>query len=411
MATSVGFVNTQTPARTQSRLNGMVVLSGGVSTSVPSANTIADGLADFNLGAVLGLTEVKDLISAIMYFPLDLRTKFVAEIPPGETSNIGWLTAWKTASVSITVRRFPYKEYSSGYFIGEHFVTDTGEYTDIEPYRKLDVWLPFYGTVNIPLSRVVGKYVGVLMTVDFNTGEAIYYIVSKDSSFSSQLAYPPFLYGSNFSGLKEIISTHTFQLGYKYPIGNAGYNEYLRNTAIGLATTVAGFVAGAYAFPSSAVGRTKVTTFKNKNPKTNRLNIQSRLSEEFSANRSDLTEYKVSRISNSVAHSLHSLSHIQSHGSVANANNQMVMYTGSWSLQFIYTTANLVPYSSSYLRLYGRPLADTRKLSAIHGYTEISNVHLEYKNSDGTNGTGFNGASREELAMIESLLTEGVILP
>lgn len=405
--TSTGWIDTGEPRYVDSSLNGLVVACSVTSDAEKNTtpNEIANALSAVNLGELIGFTSIHELLTGITAYPLHLYIRRSGNV------NYGNLKAYNT-EYPIKVADIDYGFISSGYRIAEHKVSSHNSFKDYEPYRKLDLWLPYYGIVNVPLTRVTGKYVEVLLYVDFKSGQAQYVIGASDTHI--ELPYTYVLFSADLSSV-EIISSHTFQLGYKCPIGATGATDWFRNMALNVASTVA-TVYSAGTFVPSHLTPTTTTTVKEgtkvtkvRNKKTGRMvtgrtvKTDESTVREYSPEEGAIENYKKSRIASTVGSSIASLSSVQAQGNVSYPSNTFLMFYGSKSVQVIYTEANIVPYTAEFDHLYGRPLGETRKLSSVHGFADISAVHLE--------GSGFSSATTEELNLLETLLLSGVILP
>ena len=57
-------------------------------------------------------------------------------------------------------------------------------------------------------------------------------------------------------------------------------------------------------------------------------------------------------------------------------------------------------YNDDYAKLFGKPLNEYRKLSTVHGFTTVGNLHLE----------NIGSATRNEHDQLKALLEDGIIL-
>ena len=57
-------------------------------------------------------------------------------------------------------------------------------------------------------------------------------------------------------------------------------------------------------------------------------------------------------------------------------------------------------YNADYAKLYGKPLNEYRKLSTLHGFTTVGNIHLD----------NIGSATRNEHDQLKTLLELGIIL-
>ena len=296
-----------------------------------------------------------------------------------------------------------------GYTLGEYKVEKFTSFLDYEPYSKYQLWLPYYGYVELKSQYIENKYLEVRLYVDFNTGRAQYVIGVNDNSVS--IPIPPYLSGVDDSATR-IIGTYNFQIGYEIPLGASGMADMLRNMAVAGVVGTAQLVASAY---GSAAGLDKsVTTktdntykvVKRKNSKTGRDRIFSKTS----VNRTSTTERDLSnfstqhRISTAVQTAGDILSAMHITPSLDRVDNSQLNVATCQNVVFIHRKPIIVTdiYSAAYRHLNGSPLCEITPLTNITGYTELSDIHLE--------GDGFGQITDEEKVRLDSELSNGIIL-
>ena len=122
-------------------------------------------------------------------------------------------------------------KYKDGMYLGEYYVKDNNSFTDYEPYTLLDVYLPYFGFINIPIKEVIGKYIQFNLIVDFYTGQAQYLIGVNNNSVKVKKGYPensPDRTHYDDSDTR-IIMQKVFQLGVNIPLTQTGMAETMRN--------------------------------------------------------------------------------------------------------------------------------------------------------------------------------------
>lgn len=293
-------------------------------------------------------------------------------------------------------------------FIPRHF----NNFADYNGYTKIDVWLPYYGLINVNPNEVIGKYLTFALSVDYITGQGVYYVGVSDTSVVP-ITMP--IYAGNYFDNCRILSTHSFQLGYQIPLGSSNATQVYRNIISG-AVKAMSVAVGAYAVGALGGGVTTSKTtsvkttsgsFTRSSPKTGRL-----LKEPGKWSRSETTDttrtvdttshLKAKAINEVFDSSAQALSSMQYGAQTDSVNNPAILCNGSESIQVIIYRPRLEDIDAEYDYLYGKPLGEVRVLSTLTGYTEIGSVHIE--------GEDFNTATESELAMLNEALLNGVIL-
>lgn len=113
-----------------------------------------------------------------------------------------------------------------------------GDYRDYNPYTRIVMTLPYYGDVELNPRDVIGKYLRVIMTVDFNTGEATYgvYVQSEVSNgyTGNSLGFSQI---STYDKIERCIGSYTFQLGTSMPLSIFDDTQVVRS-ALGIASNI-----------------------------------------------------------------------------------------------------------------------------------------------------------------------------
>lgn len=389
---------------TTSKFNGKAVLwSSDLKTEL---SLTAKRMSGFDLTSFLGFTQIQDILHSIIYYPINLTKQF-GYSPAVSKAEIG-VGADPVGNPALGyMQGYPFRDslFEAGFHVGEYKFKSAESFKDLEPYCTTDVWLPYCGKINLPRARIVGKYVNVFLFIDFNTGNAQYVVGTTVKSVSeNDTPYYPCISDWNFR-LDEIIATEDFILGYKLPIGTLGFNDYLRNTAIGVVKTAASIYGASMFTPSSLIPTETTTVQKVRNNNTGRLVTSSKTTEIKSpANVSDVKNYKKSRIAMATSASINSLALNQMRASVSNTNNPLIMYNTSEDVIFVTTRSKIIPYTEEFDEVYGRPLGESRVLDTVHGFVDLSSIRL-----DGVGGG--KTILEEEVDMLESIMLSGVILP
>ena len=139
---------------------------------------------------------------------------------------------------------------SEMYEMGEILIqSHFNNFADYDGYSKMEVWLPFLGTVDISLNDVIGKYLKFRLGVDYISGQGIWYICVGDEPTNATSIYVDLLEGAN----DRILSTHTCQLGIQLPIGTTNTASVYRNLIMG---AVKGVSTALSSYAISSLGAT-----------------------------------------------------------------------------------------------------------------------------------------------------------
>lgn len=114
-------------------------------------------------------------------------------------------------------------------------------FADFNGYTKIQCWLPYYGMVDLLPNDVMGKNVEFWLSVDYNTGSALYYICVRDTADTT-------------TGYARIIQTVNFQLGFTIPLGSANAVNNIRNIALGAVKGVGQVALTAIAIKAGGTG-------------------------------------------------------------------------------------------------------------------------------------------------------------
>ena len=270
-------------------------------------------------------------------------------------------------------------------------------FADYDGYSKMEVWLPFLGTVDISLNDVIGKYLKFRLGVDYISGQGIWYICVGDEPTNATSIYVDLLEGAN----DRILSTHTCQLGIQLPIGTSNTASVYRNLIMG---AVKGVSTALSSYAISALGASggKAVTKEVKtrlNQKTGNKLITDRTQET----KYDSSNYQFGKsITTCFDYATDSLNNMHISASTDRSNNPTTMINTCKSIKVIRYYPKLITTDENYGKLYGYPLGQTKVLSTLSGYTEISNIHIE--------GEGFKSATQKEILMLKEALSDGIIL-
>lgn len=342
----------------------------------------------------------QDFLNSLMLFPFD--TALYAQTP--KSLMIGSFVADKVKATRIS-------QALAFFSMGEYYVARKfNNFADYNGYTKIQVWLPYLGFVDVNTNDVMGKYMQFLLSVDYRTGQAVYYIAVSDSHI--ELENPPF--AGNFYNECRILSTHSFQLGYNIPLGATNAAEIYRNIIMGAVKGVA-VATGAYVAGVAGAGITTTTTHTTtttnairsrtdrRTEQRLRPDISSRRTDTESNSRTDSSSFLKGRaITECFENSAQTLSMLALGAKTDTVNNPSLVARGSEQVKVVIYRPIFKPINYDYDHLFGRPLGEVRELQSVRGYTEVTEVHVE--------GEEFNTATETELAMLQDTLLNGIIL-
>ena len=330
-----------------------------------------------------------DWISTCMYYPYSIPLR----------SGSGTALKLQLGLYKTDIDCYDLLIWSELYNMGELLIQPHfNNFADYDGYSKLEVWLPFLGTVEVSLNDVIGKYLKFVLGVDYLSGQGTWYICVGDTPNSSTDLLINLADGFNY----RILSTHTCQIGMELPIGSTNTANVYRNIIMG---AVKGVSTALSSYAISSLGATGGTS-KSKEIKTARNKTTGR--QITTATKKTETTYDGSnyQFGKSVVgcfdYATDSLNNMHISASTDRSNNPVSMFNACNSIKVIRYYPKIVPTNEDYGKLYGYPLGKTVTLSTLSGYTEISNIHIE--------GEGFKSATQKEIAMIKEALSDGIII-
>lgn len=285
------------------------------------------------------------------------------------------------------------------------------DFRDYSPYTKLQIFLPYVNGVDINIDEVLDKVLQFRLYVDYYTGMATYIIGVTDNFLDTVLTYyTPSGHDDNM----RILKTIDFQLGVEIPLGTTAEGDRKRNILLGALKTVTdiGFIASTGLSPTIT---TKTKTYDVRGRSTVKGSRMKPI-RQGTETTTTTTEKNVSAYVNRAAFndSMDILNGIHSTQVGQNSNAQNYIFEAG-HITMVYTRpkyANNSGYeygSAEYNHLFGRPLAQYKKLGDLSGYTEISEIHFEPPKTAGS-FLGYSDLLQDEKSMIEKALYSGFIL-
>lgn len=288
-----------------------------------------------------------------------------------------------------------------GYTLGQIYYPAPSSYLDYEPFTKVEVWLPFYGFTELRIADIAGKYIQFRLYIDFHSGSAQYVIGVSNNLLEFPNA--PFAYGTDDTNTR-IIGTCVFQLGYTIPLGSTGLADTVRNLTLTGIKAAASFATGAIVGGITGGAQTSktITTTTSKNAEGKQITAER---ESTTTTEHDSNYNTVERIGTTMKTAQNVLESLNVRPSVDRSNNTII--NGSTCTSIVIVKRKVKPSvditTQEFRHLYGLPVGNVKQINTVHGYTEISAINFE--------GTGFGNATNKELAMLEDMVSRGIILP
>ena len=243
----------------------------------------------------------------------------------------------------------------------------TSSFMDYKPYTTLELYLPYIGFVELDNDEVMGNQISIRYAVDLTSGKCTAFVSLYDATEAKDV---------------RLLLTREGQCGMRIPISGGSGSEISK----AILSFGMGAVSGAVSLGLGAVGAGSATNAKG-----------------------IPTGGTVGSVVDTLASSTGYLSHTtinaiqagQYHvhkGGVIEVNNAFY----APQTPFLIYRCPKVTRPSNYDHTVGRPLAETRTLSQLTGYTLIEQVHVE--------GSDFGMATLEEKNMLETQLKNGILL-
>lgn len=266
-----------------------------------------------------------------------------------------------------------YLDYEMGTF---HITSKYNNFLDYPPYTSIELYLPFYGYLELEPSLVLNKYCQVRYVIDYITGICLIKIID--------LTMP-----------SHIIYTVNCQVGIQINLSNTGVTQKLQKIAtIGLnvASNVISFAAATKS--NKLVG--KVTRSEGS-------------TKEYTKFKARVNAERTSRIANFISETTaDSVAAMQNHISSGNSSSEIIEWSNfdkisdnELELKIWWRIKRLSPITiENYNRLVGKPAAIYGQIRKFIGYTEVGACHLEK--------LGY--CLNDEVSMIDNELKNGILI-
>ena len=365
------------------------------------------------------LTNFTDEIASIYLMPVVVDAEWVNDFQESLfLSTARGVTGIHAARVGLPQGRDSlgnrdYNSHSSRYLsMGECYVynqfEDYKDFAGYNGYTQIKAYIPFVGFVDINVDEVIGKWLQFRLAVDYISGTGVVIVgVSDNSIRHSAPGFPTTLEDSDI----RVLSTYKVQIGIEIPLGSSNISNIKRNIIMSGVKAVATLGVSAYMNslppPTTTVTRSTTREVKSRGEaKGARLKTAWKEtvddSETRTYNRSSGAGRTLSEIFDG---SISALNSNYGGSSTDRIDDPSLGYIASREVKVLFYTPIVTDIGGGYNHLFGRPLGKIRKLKDVHGYTEISSIHIE----DFGNLTPY--ILGDEMSMLENLITSGIILP
>lgn len=307
------------------------------------------------IGLVSWFVNPVEWVSSVMMYPFT--------IPKRSTSS---KTNIRIGGVTTDIQGY-YLDYTTDLFdMGSVFIPKYFDnFCDYNGYTKIEVFLPFYGIIDVDTNEIMNKYLKFRLSIDYVTGMGTWYVCAGSDGGGSNSGV--FINSDN----SQILNTVNCQIGVQLPIGSSNLADVQRNLAVGAISTAM----------SSASVASDLFVRSQKNNNTD-------IGLEAGGN-GGLFQTAIATASNA-----------RIRGTTEKTTNPLNGSNTTMCVKVIIYRPKLKDVDSNYYTVNGGPLMETRTLSTLAGYTEIDTYHLE----------GLTTATKDEIDLIDTYLKNGVIL-
>lgn len=366
-------------------------------------DVFTDDIASFwkSITSFILAQSPQDYINSLRVYPFDIRNWSPSGTVEDNTIKYGWQGFTIDATFGTVYRMLD--SYNASKEIGVFTIPKpfSGIYDFLNYQTSIEMFLPYYGTVNLSPHDVYGKTIRVKYIINFSTGTATIVLFERLSANE-----------------ERVISTYETTIGVQYPLGGPIASEAFVKNAVSLAGIAIGAAAGGVIGAASGAGAgTGVTggsvtkrTVSTHTAETVTKTSRNRKTGEQITSGTKITEGSKTVEGNIVTRDIKPLTDYGRDVSVAlGGSSSPGMSSGgglSWfylpQKPFITITKPIISVPASFNTLYGRPCNATVDMSSMvgAGFTQIAECRL----------TGSGTATDEEKHEILEHLEGGVIL-
>lgn len=287
------------------------------------------------------------------------------------------------------------------YYVEPHF----NNFADYKGYTQIKVYLPQLGFVEVDVNECMGKWLQFRLIIDFYSGKGLHVIGVSNNSITS--ANSPY---ANYEEDKDIraLGTYECSLGIEIPLGTSNAGDIRRNILLGTIKTglAVGVASYTNSLPPSTTTTSTVKTYDvqgrgtRKGSRMKQIKSGTETTTKTTVHNKPVDKSKP--IAEAIEGSVDTLNRMSAGGSSDRVNDSGLLWSLTDQVKVVIYRPKLLPTVKSYGALYGYPLGEVKYLSEIHGYTEVNNIHFE--------GVGFETITQKEIAMLEEIFSNGVII-
>lgn len=339
------------------------------------------------------LVNQTDEIASLQIFPLYIR-------PYTYESGRNYLKTSAGIQTNVTAYRISWYAYYQT--LGEFYVQPYfNNFADYKGYTQIRIFLPYLGFVDVDTNECMGKWLQFRIYIDFNTGKGMYIVGVSDASIQHSTIHK---IEDGEDDAMRILSTYECDLGIEIPLGKSNIGDIKRNLLLGAVkigtSAVSGYIsAGA---PTTVSETVKSYNISSRTPAKGTRLKPTKVGEEKTTTVTHHPVNKSKAVSDVVSSSIDVLNNATLHGSTDRVNDASCLYCTSHQVQVVIYRPKFVTLDANYGALYGYPVGDTYSLGDLIGYTEINAIHIE--------GAGFETITNKEVALLEEVFANGIIL-
>lgn len=325
-------------------------------------------------------------------------------------TEIGANDQWEngTSHSTIPLNKYLYLQAYGNPASSRYYATiENGEYSDgyLELYYPEIKTLKIIGSAGVDIKSVTVNYTyAPIQSQDIILGYGNSLYADKDYLYDSLV----------------LVGVYQCQVGYPIPIPTSNTTDLYRNLLMGAVKTTVGAIGSlsAVATPASSFGNTTTTTFTStKTGRSTRKGSRLKTLEEITSTKTR-TESGAgvkdrvvkSKTLSTIDSATTTLSSLYSSGNIERiSNSAMFGYTSDNIIIYVRTPIfndqtfnNPTDSAKQNAKIFGLPYGKTVPLIEVHGYTTVSEVHLDDTPA---------GITSDERELIDNLLGAGVFLP
>lgn len=273
--------------------------------------------------------------------------------------------------------------------INETITTPGCKFINYEPHTEIQLYVPFFGWIDLPVNEVMNKTLTGYITVDFNSGEGMLILTTT------------------YENTTRLLLTSVNQLGYDIPIGSTNSREVIANYYrqwVSLGTSAVSMVAGLKGgkFTSDKVTSQEVIR-RTKGGTNRRYTLEN--TESTTTKFTDPARY--TGVATKEVNDILSGNSLSAHVSRGNSNNVLNNFALTNNVLLVIKQPNLVlPSQTDYEHLYGYACLTSGTLND-HNTSENQNLLFRF---DEIELNQIPKATQEEMTLIHEALQGGVHL-